>query len=120
MVWSDQHSLKYLVEQKVTLTIELKGLTKMIGLDYEVKYRVFDALYRQQEVPDSLDDRATGNLMVISSCTRTRVQEIIRRYEKHAHFVHSCTSCTRLSWTQSMEIQGWYTKKQGQSICRIS
>ncbi|KAH0671271.1 hypothetical protein KY285_023835 [Solanum tuberosum] len=90
VVWTDHHRLKYLLEQKVTSAIQQKGLTKLLGLDYEVQYkrgaenRVTDALSRHQEGLDSLDDQATGNLMAISSCTPTWVREIIGSYVEDA------------------------------------
>ena len=55
VVKTDHHSLKYLLEQRVTSAIQQKGLTKLLGLDYEVRYkngaenRVADALSRRQE-----------------------------------------------------------------------
>lgn len=35
----DHNSLKYLLEQRVTMTLQQKGLTKLLGLDYEVQYK---------------------------------------------------------------------------------
>lgn len=52
VVRTDHHSLKYLLEQKVTSAIQHKVLTKFLGLDYEIQYkrgaenRVADALSR--------------------------------------------------------------------------
>ena len=36
VVKNDHHSLKYLLEQRVTSAIQQKGLTKLLGIDYEV------------------------------------------------------------------------------------
>lgn len=37
VIRTDHHSLKYLMEQKVTSAFQQKGLTKLLGLDYEVQ-----------------------------------------------------------------------------------
>lgn len=51
IVRTDHHSLKYLLEQKMTSAMQQKGLTKLLGLDYEVQYkkgaRVANALSKQ-------------------------------------------------------------------------
>mgnify|MGYP003366292506 CR=1 FL=1 len=52
---TDHEALKYLLEQKLTTTIQKKGLTKLLGLDYTIQYRkgrnnlVADALSRLEE-----------------------------------------------------------------------
>ncbi|KAH0776276.1 hypothetical protein KY290_007687 [Solanum tuberosum] len=64
IVRTDHYSLKCLLEQKVTSTIQQKGLTKLLGLDYEVKYkkgaknRVANELSRKQESLGHLEDQA--------------------------------------------------------------
>ncbi|KAF3650371.1 putative protein-like [Capsicum annuum] len=55
IIKTDHFSLKYLIEQKITTAIQQKGLTKLLGLDYEIIYRkraenrVADALSRIPE-----------------------------------------------------------------------
>lgn len=39
IVKTNHQSLKYLLEQKVTTALQQKGLTKLMGLDYEVQYK---------------------------------------------------------------------------------
>lgn len=39
VVKTNHHSLKYLLDQRVTSAIQQKGLTKLLGLDYEVQYK---------------------------------------------------------------------------------
>lgn len=39
VIRTDHHNLKYLLEQKVTTALQQKGLTKLLGLDYEVQYK---------------------------------------------------------------------------------
>lgn len=36
---TDHHSLKFLLEQKITTTLQQKGLTKLLGLDYSIQYK---------------------------------------------------------------------------------
>ncbi|XP_019227493.1 PREDICTED: uncharacterized protein LOC109208797 [Nicotiana attenuata] len=60
VVKTNHQSLKYLLEQKITTALQQKGLTKLMGLDYEVQYkkgsenRVADALSRRQEEESTL------------------------------------------------------------------
>ena len=55
VIKTDHEPLKYLLEQKLTTTIQKRGLTKLLGLDYTIQYRmgktnrVTDALFRQFE-----------------------------------------------------------------------
>ena len=55
VIKTDHESLKHLLEQKLTTSIQKKGLTKLLGLDYTIQYRsgktnkVADALSRQFE-----------------------------------------------------------------------
>ncbi|PHU25293.1 hypothetical protein BC332_03625 [Capsicum chinense] len=55
IIKTDHFSLKYLMEQKITIAIQQKGLTKLLGLDCEIIYRkraenrVADALSRIPE-----------------------------------------------------------------------
>lgn len=60
IISTDHHRLKYLLEQRVTIALQQKGLTKLLGLDYEVQYkkgtenRVTDALSRRLEEEPTL------------------------------------------------------------------
>ena len=55
VIKTDHESLKHLLEQKLTTSIQKKRLTKLLGLDYTIQYRsgktnkVADALSRQFE-----------------------------------------------------------------------
>ena len=55
IIKTDHEPLKHLLEQKLTTTIQKRGLTKLLGLDYIIQYRsgknnkVVDALSRQFE-----------------------------------------------------------------------
>lgn len=79
IIRTDHHSLKYLLEQRVTTTLQQKGLTKLLGLDYEVEYkkgtenRVVDALSRRHGEESALN--------AITSVEPTWMEEVIQSYE---------------------------------------
>lgn len=88
IVRTNHHSLKYLLEQKVTTAIQQKGLTKLLGLDYEVQYkkgaenRVANALSRQFEGTASVEDIGNpAQLHAISAAIPLLMQEIHAGYE---------------------------------------
>ena len=75
VVKTDHHSLKDLLEQRVTSAIQQKGLTKLLGLDYEVRYKkgaengVADALSRRDERLQESEKSSAGLLMAVSMIT---------------------------------------------------
>ncbi|XP_019246493.1 PREDICTED: uncharacterized protein LOC109226149 [Nicotiana attenuata] len=79
IVKTDHQSLKYLLEQKVNTALQQKGLTKLLGLDYEVQYKkgeenkVADAFSRRQE--------EDSTLLAISIAQATWLQEVSQSYE---------------------------------------
>uniref|UniRef100_A0A3Q7J7Z4 Reverse transcriptase domain-containing protein n=1 Tax=Solanum lycopersicum TaxID=4081 RepID=A0A3Q7J7Z4_SOLLC len=72
-------------EQKVTSELQQKGLTTVLGLDYEVQYkkgaenRVADALSRQHEIKDD-SDQVIGKLLKISVTVPRWMQEVRDSY----------------------------------------
>jgi RNase H-like domain found in reverse transcriptase len=54
IIKTDQMSLKHLLEQRVNQTMQHKGLCKLLGLDYTIKYKrgvenkVADTLSRKE------------------------------------------------------------------------
>ena len=88
VVKNDHHSLKYLLEQRVTSAIQQKGLTKLLGLDYEVRYkkgaenRVADALSRRDERLQGSEKSSAGLQMAVSMITPMWIQEIMHSYTK--------------------------------------
>lgn len=39
IIRTDHQSLKFLLEQKLTIPLQHKWLTKLLGLDYEIQYK---------------------------------------------------------------------------------
>lgn len=80
IILTDHQSLKFLLEQRVTTALQLKGLTKLMGMEYEVQYkkgtenRVADALSRRQEEEES-------ELRAISGVEPTWMLEVSASYE---------------------------------------
>lgn len=58
IIRTDQQSIKYIMEQKVTTALQQRWISKLIGLDYEIQYKkgaenkVADALSRQEFSPN--------------------------------------------------------------------
>ena len=52
VIQTDQRSLKYLLEQRITMLKQQKWVAKLLGYDYEIQYRIgwenstADALFR--------------------------------------------------------------------------
>lgn len=90
MVRTDHHSLKYLLEQKITTVIQQKGLTKLLGLNYEVQYKrgaenkVANALSTQFEDKEEKMVTTTACVSAISVVVPTWVQEIHKSYNGDA------------------------------------
>ena len=72
----------------MTSAIQQKGLTKLLGLDYEVCYkkgaenRVADALSKRQEGLQADEISEVGLLMVVSMITPMWIQEIMHSYSE--------------------------------------
>ncbi|KAE8675396.1 C2H2 and C2HC zinc fingers superfamily protein, putative isoform 1 [Hibiscus syriacus] len=81
IIKTDHEPLKFLLEQKLTTTIQKKGLTKLLGLDYTIQYRkgksnvVADALSRRWE------DQAQCLTMGVTVLIPGWVQEIEESYK---------------------------------------
>lgn len=80
IIRTDHHSLKYLLEQKNTTSLQQKGLSKLLGLNYTIQYKrgvencVADALSRKE-----VDYEVVLN--AISLVRQLWIEEIISSYE---------------------------------------
>jgi Integrase zinc binding domain/RNase H-like domain found in reverse transcriptase/Integrase core domain len=85
-------SLKYLMEQRLTHTLQHKGLCKMLGLDYEVQYKkgvenlAADALSRRG------GHVASGNLAAVNEILSTWIEELKNSYQGDT-WVDSILAC---------------------------
>ncbi|XP_075074758.1 uncharacterized protein LOC142162316 [Nicotiana tabacum] len=79
IIRTDHHSLKYLLEQRVTTVLQQKGLTKLLGLDYEVQYKKG----AENRVADVLSMRGEkdSSLFALSSTKPTWMSEVEQSFE---------------------------------------
>lgn len=81
IIRTDQRSLKFLVDQKISTPVQHKYMTKILGLDYTIEYKqgpenkVADALSRRDIVDDSAEYYA------ISGAQPLWMQELLSSYE---------------------------------------
>lgn len=76
---TDHHSLKFLLEQKITTAMQQKGLTKLLGLNYTIQYKKGN----DNCVADALSRREWGKeaeLQAISSARSLWIEEISNNY----------------------------------------
>nr|GEZ84427.1 reverse transcriptase [Tanacetum cinerariifolium] len=79
IIKTDQQSLKYFLEQRVTSLIQKKWLAKLMGLDYEIVYKKGT----ENKVADALSmlPLAEGECNMITTITPTWITEIGSSYE---------------------------------------
>lgn len=80
IVKTDNQSLKYLLEQRLSTMLQQKWLAKLLGLDYEIVYKkgkeniIVNALSRLPEITSD------AQLQAISSVHLNWLQEITKSY----------------------------------------
>lgn len=85
VIKTDHFSLKFLRDQRITASLQHKGVTKLLGLSYEMHYRqgkenvVADALSRRSEEAKEVDVGADYFGLCVS--LPKWVQEIVESYE---------------------------------------
>ncbi|WMV35274.1 hypothetical protein MTR67_028659 [Solanum verrucosum] len=84
IVKTDHFSLKFLQNQKITTALQHKGLTKLMGLSFEIQYKkgvenvVADALSRKMDTQAVVD---AEQCMAISQLKPKWMEEILESYE---------------------------------------
>ncbi|KAF3675896.1 hypothetical protein FXO37_05613 [Capsicum annuum] len=97
IIRANHHSLKYLLDQRVTTAIQRRGFTKLLGLDYEVHFkkgtenRVTDALSIKDENVD-MNVRPTATLLAISTNLSFGCKKFIIVMKEHISFIISLLS----------------------------
>ncbi|KAL3513502.1 hypothetical protein ACH5RR_026219 [Cinchona calisaya] len=85
IIKTDHQSLKCLLEQKLTSTLQHRWFTKLLGLDYEIQYekgaenKVADALSRR--IPEEDNELPSTSVVAISSIKSDWMQEVLRSYD---------------------------------------
>jgi Integrase zinc binding domain len=80
IIKTDHISLKYLLEQKLTHSLQHKGLCKLLGLDYIIQYKrgednkAADALSRKEPI------EGEGNVMAITELIPKWIDELKSSY----------------------------------------
>ncbi|KAJ4810364.1 polyprotein [Rhynchospora pubera] len=83
IIKTDQISLKHLLEQRLTHSMQHKGLCKLLGLDYVIEYKrgcenkVADALSRREESPSLMEQQ----LLAVSELVPVWVEEVKQSYD---------------------------------------
>lgn len=83
IIKTDHQSLKFLLDQKLTTTLQHKCFAKLLGMDYEIQYRkgaenlAADALSRREWPMDS-----AAQLAAISGVQPAWVGDIIQSYDQ--------------------------------------
>lgn len=86
IIKTDHQFLKYLLEQKLTSTLQHKWLTKLLGLDYEIQYKngtknlAVDALSRKGLIEEG--EQQEANIMAITVVQSQWIAEVIQSYQQ--------------------------------------
>lgn len=86
IIKTDHQALKYLLEQRLTLPLQHKWLTKLLGLDYEIQYKkgskngVVDSLSRRKMEETVEMEGKNSFIGAISSIQPIWIQELMDSY----------------------------------------
>ncbi|KAL3513120.1 hypothetical protein ACH5RR_025837 [Cinchona calisaya] len=98
VIQNNHQSLKYLLEQKLTSSLQHKWLTKLLGLDCEIHYKmgaenkVTNTFSRRTEVEEV--ESSDSALVAISSLQPAWMQEIIQSSEEDPDYLQLLTQFT--------------------------
>ncbi|KAJ4780034.1 polyprotein [Rhynchospora pubera] len=93
VIKTDQISLKHLLEQRVSTTLQHKGLCKLLGLDYSIEYKkgkenkVVDALSRVQGDNWHISD-SSSDLWAVSEILPEWIHELLASYINDPWIAH--------------------------------
>ena len=80
IIKTDHQSLKYLLDQRITTTLQQKWLTKLLGLSYEIQYRKG----KENVAADALSRRASkeeGDCTELTCVIPEWMKEVIGSYQ---------------------------------------
>ncbi|XP_060181956.1 uncharacterized protein LOC132611554 [Lycium barbarum] len=92
IIKTDHFSLKFLQEQKINTCLQHKGLTKLMGLSYEIHYKkgvenlVADALSRRNETTEQ------AHFHVITQVLPCWIEEVLNSYKEDQNITQAITS----------------------------
>lgn len=91
IIHTNHQSLKFFLDQRLTTNLQYKWLTRLLGLDYEIKYKkrvenkVADALSTREHDPQEAV-HTLGSLLAISTVQPKWIQELQMSYERDSNY----------------------------------
>lgn len=76
-VKTDHFSLKFLKDQRISTMLQHKGLTKLLGLNFDIQYRKGS----KNSAADALSRKVSGHCNAITSIKPTWDQEVLESYQ---------------------------------------
>ncbi|XP_060210958.1 uncharacterized protein LOC132637972 [Lycium barbarum] len=92
IIKTDHFSLKFLQKQKINTCLQPKGLTKLIGLSYEIRYKkgvenlVADALSRRNETTEQ------AHFHVITQVLACWIEEVLNSYKEDQNITQAISA----------------------------
>ncbi|KAL0411111.1 UNVERIFIED_CONTAM: hypothetical protein Slati_3700800 [Sesamum latifolium] len=83
IIKTDHQSIKHILEQKADTALQQKWISKLLGLDYEVKYKIG----KENKPADALSRKEQGDSDAIIVVIPNWVIEVQRSYEQDLEFL---------------------------------